>query len=251
MSSPHFRTFVVTDTISALITMCILSWLCKLFTPEWLTAIGTVGSVAVALLLALWGEEIRRLVVRPKLSLRARVQRPDSEKTQRMTIDGQYAGAAYFFRLAVRNRGNIAAQNVQVFLARVDRVTGNKVEKLDQFTPMNLLWAYRGNATLPTLLPDMPPVYCDLAHIDQPVTMVNLPGLILNQTIQGAVLVLDVEFPPNTLGHMLTAGTYHFHLILAASNCRPRNYKLEVAFSGIWIADEIQMFTTGFKMHAI
>jgi hypothetical protein len=230
--------------------MWIPSWVAKLFTAEWLTALGTVGSVIAALVLALWGEEIRRLVARPKLSLRARVQRPDSERTKRQTVTGEDAGTAYFFRLAVRNRGNIAAHDVQVFLARVDRITDNGPEKVAEFTPMNLNWAYRGSATLPTLLPNMPPTYCDLAHVDEP-GRARGPDIMLNERLERAVLALDVEFPPNTLGHLLVAGTYHFHLILAAADCRPRNYRLEVVFSGEWFAEEAKMFDIGFKMQTI
>jgi len=216
---------------------------CDLLTPEWLTAIGTVGAVIVALVLALFGEKIGRLVVRPKLSLRkVRVGRPDSERTRRVTMTGANAGIAYFFRLAILNRGNTAAHDVQVFLESVERVVNGKPEEVTEFTPMNLVWSYRGSATLPTLLPDMPPTYCDLAHVDEPKPEVDL------KEKQAASLVLDVEFPPNTGGHVLDAGTYYFHLILAGANCRPRRYKLEVIFPGNWLADEKKMFDIGFKM---
>ena len=37
---------------------------------------------------------------------------------------------------------------------------------VEQFTPMNLQWAYmKGSPTVPVLLPKMPPKLCDLAHI--------------------------------------------------------------------------------------
>jgi hypothetical protein len=222
-------------------------WFCDLLTPEWLAASGTVGAVIVALVLALFGEKIGRLVVRPKLSMRkVRVGRPDSERTRRvLTRTGGSAGIAYFFRLAIRNRGNTAAHDVQVFLDSVERVVNGKPEKVTEYTPMNLVWAYRGSATLPTLLPDMPPTYCDLAHVDEP-----KPGLDLGEK-QEASLVLDVEFPPNTRGHVLGAGTYYFHLILAGANCRPRYYQLEVIFPGSWLADESKMFDVGFKMRSV
>ncbi|MGC2420152.1 MAG: hypothetical protein WA405_00715 [Candidatus Acidiferrales bacterium] len=200
----------------------------------------------MALVLALFGEKIGRLVVRPKLSLRrVRVGRPDSERTRRVTNAGANAGTAYYFRLAIRNRGNTAAHDVQVFLNSVERVVNGKPEKVTEYTPMNLVWAYRGSATLPTLLPDMPPTYCDLAHVDEP-----MPGHDLKEK-QGAWLALDVEFPPNTGGHVLRAGTYYFHLILAGANCRPRHYQLEVVFPGGWFADEGKMFDVGFKMRSV
>jgi len=210
-----------------------------------LTAIGTVGAVGIALVLALWGEKIGRLVVRPKLSLKARVRRPDSVSTKRQTSTGAYAGTAYFFRLAIRNRGNTAARDVQVFLDSVEQIVNGKPKKVAECTPMNLLWSNRGNATLPTLLPEMPPTYCDLVHVEEPMPGSDLPE-------QGnALLVLDVEFPSNTGGHVLGAGTYLVRIILAAANCRPRYYKLEVIFSGSWFNQEDKMFDVGFKMHAV
>lgn len=231
--------------------MCQWSWFWKIFTPEWLTAIGTVGAVIVALILAVWGEEIKTLFVRPKLSLKAHVRRPDSERTRRQNkLTGEDAGTAYFFRLAILNRGNTAAHDVQVFLASVRRAKEDSMEKVSEFTPMNLNWAYRGNATLPALLPRMPPVYCDLAHVDQPIKY-GVRELFTEQHLDGAKLELDVEFPPNTLGHVLEGGTYHFHLILAAANCAPRHFTLEVVFSGKWFVDEEKMLEVGFKMRAV
>ncbi len=215
---------------------------CELFTAEWLTAIGTVGAVVVALVLALWGEKIGRLVVRPKLSLKTHVGRPDSDTARRQTSTGTNAGTAYFFRLAIRNRGNTAAQDVQVFLDSVERIVNGKPEKVAECTPMNLLWANRGSATLPRLLPEMPPIYCDLVHVEEPMPGWNSPEK------QGASLVLDVEFPSNTGGHVLGAGTYLFRIILAGANCRPRRYKLEVIFPGGWFAQEEKMFDVGLKM---
>jgi len=161
----------------------------KLFTPEWLTALGTVGATVLALVLALWGEKIGRIFVRPKLSLmKVHVGRPESEAVRRrMVITGADAGLAYFFRLSIKNTGNAAAHDVQVFLQSAARVTAEGSEPISRFTPMNLLWSYRGNATLPTLLPGMPPVYCDFAHVEEPMFLVS------QSPERDAELALDVE----------------------------------------------------------
>ncbi len=194
---------------------------CELFTAEWLTAIGTVGAVIVAVVLALWGEEIKRWFVHPRLSLnKPRVGHPDSDSAEQQTNYGAYAGKAYFFRLAIRNRGNTAARDVQVFLESVDRIVAEKPERVAECTPMNLLWSNRGSPTLPTLLPEMPPSYSDLVHVEEPMPGSNSPEQ------QGASLFLDVEFPSNTGGHRLDAGTYLFRIILAGANCKPRHYSL-------------------------
>jgi hypothetical protein len=193
----------------------------------------------------LWGEKIGRLVVRPKLSLKTDVGHPDSDRARRQTRTGANAGTAYFFRLAIRNRGNTAAHDVQVFLEGVERIVNGKPEKVAECTPMNLVWANRGNPTLPTLLPEMPPTYCDLAHVEEP----NPEWDTSEQ--RDASLFLDVEFPSNTGGHALSAGTYLFRIILAGANCKPRRYKLEIIFPGSLFAHEEKMFDIGFKMRAV
>ena len=135
---------------------------------------------------------------------------------------------------------------MQVFLASVKRVGEEGTAPVSKFTPMNLLWSYRGSATLPALLPEMPPVYCDLAHVEQPG-----PPLALffdKKFLEGAELALDVEFPSNTYGHVLDRGTYLFHLILAAANCRPRHYRYRVMFPGKWYVEEQDMFREGFAI---
>lgn len=223
------------------------NWLCTLFTPDWIKAIGTLAAVVVALVIAIFGEKLKHWAVRPRLSLRkVRVGRPDSEGTRRISTRTEAdEGTAYFFRLAIRNRGNTAAHDVQVFLNSVERVVNGEREEVTAFTPMNLVWSYRGSATLPTLLPNMPPTYCDLIHVDEPT-----PTLESDEK-RGAQLVLDVEFPSNTGGHVLGAGTYYLHIILAGANCRPRYYRLEVIFHGTWFDDERKMFDVGFEMRCV
>lgn len=222
-------------------------WLKCPIIPEWLTALGTLGATFLALVLALWGGKISRVFVRPKLSLmKVHVGRPDSEAARRVnTMTGADYGIAYFFRLGIKNRGNTAAHDVQIFLESVERVTAKGPETVSEFTPMNLLWSYRGSATLPTLLPNMPRVYCDLAHVEEP-----MHG-VLTTAERDADLTLDVEFPPTIGSHILKAGTYHFDVILAAANCLPRRYTLEVVFMGKWFSEEVKMFDIGFKMRTI
>ena len=125
---------------------------------EWLAGVGTL----VLAFVAVFQEWLRRLVVRPRLKLNARVRRPDSEKTK-----GNEITPAYYFRLAVTNEGNAEARDVQLYSAAVERVGLDKQPRpVEQFTPMNLQWAYmKGSPTVPVLLPKMPPKLCDLAHI--------------------------------------------------------------------------------------
>src|SRR5580693_1551142 len=131
-------TSAFTGTMSR-VTDCHFIHFCQLFTAEWLTAIGTVGATVLALVLALWGEKLTRWFIRPELSLKTNVGRPDSEGVHRQ-VNGTPSGLAYFFRLAIRNKGNTAANDVQIFLNKIERLVGGKPEPVTAFTPMNLLW---------------------------------------------------------------------------------------------------------------
>lgn len=210
---------------------------------EWSVAIGTV----VLAFVAVFQEWLRRLVVRPVLKLDARVSRPDCHKT---TWNVGYK--VYYFRLRVENTGNDAARDVQVYLASVERLRLDKTyETVERFDPMNLLWALTRKPTLPTLLPKMPPRYCDLAHITDPLgkrsLTEDLPGVGENDP----VLALDLEACTNRKGHLLEAGAYRLGLKLAASNHPARDYTLEVDFRGLWTDDEDKMLRDGFGMRLI
>jgi hypothetical protein len=223
--------------------------------PRWLAAIGTVSATLLAVLLALYGDWIRRWRIRPILNLDARAQRPDADKARRWAKVGEVVirdvGEAYFFRLAITNKGNAAALDVQVFLADVERKTGGRIERVDRFTPMNLKWTNTDKTTRPVLLADMPPVYCDMVHVGDPksrsISGEDLESVPPNDT----VLCLDVEVPTYSRGHLLEPGTYLFHLVLAASNCSPRPFTIEVWSSGRWSETQEEMFDTGFKMRKL
>lgn len=182
------------------------------------------------------------------------MSRPDAEKTAwTAPVGGSTVviGNVYYFRLAITNRGNAAALDAQVFLAKVERVEAEKRVAVGRFTPMNLKWAYIGNPTLPVLLPGMPPRFCDLGHISEPTIKGNIGETLPGVAPDLAVLALDLEINPNTKGNLLEPGTYRFHLIVAASNCRPHKQELEVVFPGQWFADQGSMFSIGFKMRKV
>jgi hypothetical protein len=225
---------------------------------DWLTAIGTVGATIVALVLAVYGQGIKLWRYQPKLKLEANVRRPDADKVRRYRPTGgggiAVLGDSFYFRLAVANEGRTPAFDVQVFLASVERLVGSKREKVTRFTPLNLVWSNTGELpakdrlTRSVLLADCPPVLCDLVHVTDP-DVRNLAGEDLEGVRPGdAVLVLDLQVPTSSKGHLLEPGDYIFGLTLAASNCRSIHYRLKVEFPGIWVADMDEMFDKGFRM---
>ncbi len=215
-------------------------WLRKLLTPEWLTAIGTVGTAMLALLLAA-GDWIQRLFVHPKLHTDAIVEAPSAQKIMWRSTAGIDLGEVWYFRLRITNRGKAAARDVQVFLANVDEANNGKLTPVKEFLPMFLKWSNTDMVTTPTLWPDMPR-FCDLVHITDPEIKQNfkedLPGV---RQLRG-VLALDLEVRPNRRGHLLEPGSYQFELKIAAKNSRPQTVKIQVNFDGLWYPDEEEMF---------
>ena len=219
-----------------------------------------LGTIVLAIV-AVFQQWLQRLIVRPKLRLSVRVSRPDAEKTrwsiQSRDLQGNLIQIAvpdadvYYFRLAITNVGNTAAHDVQVFLAGVERVNGNTIEALEGFSPMNLKWAHLNNPTRPVLLPNMPPVYCDMAHICNPKVKKQFQQGLQGVAPEDPVLGLDVEVIPSSRGDLLPPGTDNFTLKLAASDCTVRTYILEIVFPGKWFDDQDTMFNIGFRMRTI
>jgi hypothetical protein len=245
------------DTLLIAMKCHVISW-CEFFTAEWLTAIGTVATAIIAVLLALYGEQVKRWKWHPNLKLRARVRRPDADKVSRVArLESGHRiplGESWYFRLAVFNDGNETAENVQVFLARVERKHGHKLERVERFTPMNLRWTNtddevtsRDRVTRPTLLVETPPVFCDLLHISDPTTKRSQGEDLTGVVQEDGVLALDVQVATYSKGHLLEPGKYLLHLTVAASNSPSVHYVMEVSYSGKWSPDEEAMFGE-FKM---
>jgi hypothetical protein len=224
---------------------------CSSAAPQWFAGIGTL----VLAVVALFQQWLQRLLFHPHLLLKARLDSPDAELTKWFDNEKKLIpdGEVYYFRLAVRNVGYAAAHDVQVYLARIERKEGDEFKKVKSFTPLNLKWTHLGRPTRPVLLADMPPVYCDLGHVTNPKGR-NHPEL--REDLEGvppdeAILALDLEVRPATKAHLLCPGTYRFILVLAAANCKPRYYALNLVLFGSWSLDSKTMFRTGFTHNSL
>jgi hypothetical protein len=204
---------------------------------NWAVAIGTL----ILAFVAVFQQWIQSWFFKPMLGLEVRLARPDAEKTQ-----SNLNTVVYYFRLAVTNTGRKAAEDVQVYVSAVKRKRADtKYETVVRFIPMALLWTHKGISTLPYLLPNMPPAYCDLGHISDPErkvgTFESLPDVPDVQT----VFALETEVRPNSKGNLLGPGEYRVHLKVAASNCPPQDFTVKVKMPGEWFADEERMFRDG------
>ena len=100
---------------------------------------------------------------RPRLRLKAEAKRPIAEKNQWSNgVD------VYWFRAEVSNDGNVEARDVQVYLAELShKNAANKYVRVENFSPMRIVWSHYHTLTLDVLLPGMP-WFCDFLHVSDP-----------------------------------------------------------------------------------
>lgn len=216
----------------------------------------TVAAVLTALAIALWGDWMKRLFFKPNLELKAFVRRPDAEKVGRQkpmrhpfdasAIMRKQIGEAWFFRLAISNLSRTPARDVQVYLKQVQKLDGTIVAR---FTPMNLKWSHTGETTRKVLLKDIP-VFCDFIHVSDPAHKAETGEELDDVPPDKGVISLDVEATTTAKGHLLAPGAYLFFLYVAAENCHPRLFVIEVRYDGNWTVVEDQMLDheVGFRM---
>jgi hypothetical protein len=225
---------------------------------SWLAAIATF----LAVLVALFKEDMRSLWRRPVLKARILLAPPDCHKTELTIVNQaiqQIVGRwpCYYFRLWVENTGTQRAEQVQVFAAGLSRRQADGTFKPEtQFLPMNLRWAHSQQR------PEGPEIFalgispgmgkhCDLGHIPHPEmrkeTNESLPNVPTDQTI----LSLDLEVAPNTRSHLIAPGVYRLLLRLAAANSRPVEKTIEITITGQWHGDETRMFSDGIGLREL
>lgn len=118
---------------------------------------------------------------------------------------------------------------------------------------MNLRWAHsQQNPVIFTdgISPKMGK-HCDFGHIIDPQLYLiqNISPLNISNNL--TLFELDLEVLPYTYSHMLPPGEYQVELKIAASNCSPITKKFKINHTGIWFANEVDMFTKGIGIKEI
>jgi hypothetical protein len=227
-------------------------------TLEWIRSLSTLAAVVLALIIALFGETLKRLFYKPHLQLEAMVRRPHAERVGRQIPywhEGRPmplpAGEAWFFRLEISNRSKTPARDVQVYLKKIEKADGVAVTK---FTPMHLKWTNTDPpvTTRKVLLRDLP-IFCDFIHVSDPRHRSDVGENLNDVPPAKAIMCLDVEATNSAKGHLLGPGAYHFYLYVAAENSPARHFKVEVRYDGTWHLEQDQMFDQeiGFRMRRL
>jgi len=209
----------------------------------------------LAVLVALFKEELQRFWRKPKLEAVVRLTTPDCHKTE-ITVTNRQTGQVdrwpcYYLRIWIENRGNQRAEQVQVFVSKLwrKRADGTFGEER-QFLPMNLLWAHIERPFLAGLSPKMGQ-HCDVGRVIHPSKASAVGEKLPTVAEDKAILALDLEVKPNTKTHLLAPGEYQLELRIAASNARPVSKKVELSVTGEWFDDETRMFADGLGMRQL
>lgn len=221
-------------------------------------------------LVAVFQDRLRRLVWSPDLQLDAEVRRPECHKTtwryrsKRLSVlSGWPPGTSpiveevevgvpcYFFRVSVLNKGRAEAREVELFAKALRRRKDDgtfEVEK--RFFPMNLLWTNFEQPFLEVLSPHVPKM-CDVAYVLDPKHKHELGHILEGLPTETPLLAFRLQVIPNMKGHLVGPGLYHLDLVLGASNCKPKEYTLEIDYRGNWIEDEDEMLRNGLRMRLL
>jgi hypothetical protein len=211
------------------------------------TPMAAPAATGLAVLVALFKDDLVRAWHQPRLVARIEPRPPDCHKV-RSTITGQHTTQcdAYYCRLWITNDGNRAAEDVQLFVEGIRRKHADgQFKTVATFMPMNLLWSYSREVYADRLLPGMGR-HCDLLHILEPARRLSVGWPLPQGTPDGSTLVeLDLQFKSNTMSHLLLPGEYEIDVKLAAANARPVSIVVEVHLKGAWYDSEDKMFSDG------
>jgi hypothetical protein len=214
-------------------------WLSK---PEWLSAIGTVSAVVIALFL----ETARTFWNRPRLELTIRMGRPDCMKTLISDHENRPIADCYWFRVMVHNRGRGRANRVEIHAERLDVVTEGSFGPVEEFPPMRLLWSHVRQPEQ-----DISPgvrKHCDLGYIKLPRSL-SVPQTADLMLGNGNRFTFELEVIPNHGGCEIGAGHYRLHLAMAAANGRVQRIVLGINYSGQWTPKEADMFADQIRIN--
>lgn len=212
-------------------------------------AVGTF----LAIIVALFRDEITALWRRPKIETRIKLSAPDCHLTRLIQRDiktGEILAKmdCYYLRLWIENAGRIRAEQVQVFVASLSKKQADGTYKRNKdFLPMNLKWSHASPLD-PVIFTSLNPKmgrHCDLGHIIDP-DHGSLFALDQSGAQEGETTIsLDLEFEPATYSHLIPPGDYRIELLIGGANFRPVRKRLELAHTGEWYPSEDRMFSDG------
>lgn len=117
---------------------------------EWLSTIGTLSAVIVALSIVVWGKSLKELFYKPNLKILGSLENIQNGQGQT--------------RLILRNQGSATSEDVEAYVNQV--VDGNGIPR-PGFLPVPLSWTHSGWPPIRSFHPNQVG-YLDLCRIDNP-----------------------------------------------------------------------------------
>lgn len=211
----------------------------------WFGAIATF----LAVIVALFREDIMQRFHHPKLTARIKMGSPDCQLTHMESRDvlGKllFRSSVYYFRLWIANEGDVRAEQVQVFVAKLQRRNPKgEFETQDWFLPLNLIWTHTREVFASGISPRMGK-HVDLGHVVDPYYQREAGEILDEATPSDALFALELEVKPNTRSHLLLPGEYRLELLIGAANTDPTPVSLLLTVSSEWFTSEEEMFSKG------
>jgi len=218
------------------------------YNPSWWAAIGTLLAVSIALFIAVFGEWLKSLIKKPKLTISLELKPPDCHKIELTDPStGKRICDSYYLRMKVNNEGSAPASDVEIKALKLKKKNNQGKFITDKnFLPLNLVWSHtQGRGIYTPIIHPKLFRHCDLCHtIEKNSNLLVTRDLLLSfDTFPTPNKVSPERFPT-----IVGPGEYKLGIVVAAANFKPKNWSLDIKFTGEWFDKEKEMFQKGLRV---
>jgi hypothetical protein len=180
-------------------------------------------ALVVSVLALFWGDAIRRLFVRPKLSVSLL-----SGKGHKTIWNNEIP--MYFYHLRVKNSRRTPAMNVEVLLTRLEYAPsiGADFKPVDLRNRIQLAWPYPNlpnHQQRPTIGPEY---LCDLGHLEKKIN-------------EEPVFRLQTYIKPEDFESVKPREKMQLEIKAVAENAESEPLRLEIYWDGMWTEDSASL----------
>jgi hypothetical protein len=221
------------------------------------TTVLALATVLVAIVAA-FQVRISAWLQHPSLQVYIVPEPPDCGKIPLRVFSGagQLLGErdSIYFRLRVKNRGNLRAGSVEVRVTTVrQRKADGTLFQLPEFLPMNLRWTHTERSVMEAISPGTEK-HCNLGFVAgpiQPATTSDAGELRRPAPSPETEFELALEVLPNDRSHALRPGTYQLAIQVSAANASPVTTTFELTLEGRWFDDAGKMLREGVGIRSL
>jgi hypothetical protein len=206
-----------------------------------------IGTTLFLGIIAIWGDQIKRLIFSPKIAVSFEETPPYCHKTSYRSTSiglGEVNEPVFFFRFRVDNIGASKLKNCEV---KLDQLwiynSAGKPQKFSGWNEVSLVWA-SGRRSIIDLDPHRKG-YCNIGHIASKryqelheQNFIDLPGSHEKQLR----FFFELAEIPYSQPNCLLFGKYAIKLMIYAENAPPRELWFEISWSAKWQDNETEMF---------